>query len=199
MQEPLPAIWPPFEAFYIRSMLFNSTSAVRSIVRLEKIFDRLPKHFSTDDLAKLPSNLILNELQNVVREAGALSRYFWPARKGHDARCQILREAFQITHQNPLQNRDLRNALEHFDEKMDKYFSNGAVGVFIPEYVGTKPKDDGVPSHFFRAYFVDSGSFRLLDQEFDIKPLANELIFVHETLVDMDANGGRLKLAKRDA
>lgn len=199
MQTPLPAIWPPFEAFYIRSMLFNSASAVRSILRLEKLFDELPEEPTQDDVSKLPSHLLLNELQNVVLQAGSPSRYFWPVRKAHDSRGELLREAFGLSEVSPLYSRDLRNALEHFDERLDKYLENGAVGVFIPEYVGWRPADDGVPGHFFRAYFLDEGCFRLLNEEFEMKPLADELISVHEALSHMDANGGRLIRPASDA
>mgnify|MGYP007009157036 CR=1 FL=1 len=91
---------------------------------------------------------------------------------------------------SPLFNRDLRNALEHFDERLDKYVSSGVVGYVFPEYVGPKPANDGVPGHFFGAYFVDSGEFRLLNEEFKMQPLADELLFVPHHLSMLDENGG---------
>lgn len=194
-----PAIWPPFQAFYIQSMLFNSSSAVRSIARLEAIFGKLPEQPTHDDVLKLPTKAILNELQNMVLQSAALSRYFWPVRKAHEARGKRLREAFDVDESSPLFNRDLRNALEHFDERLDKYVSFGVVGYVFPEFVGPKPENDGVPGHFFRAYFVDSGEFRLLDEEFKMQPLADELLFIHRHLSKLDENGGMLRNAKREA
>lgn len=117
-----PPIWPPYEAFYIQSMLFNSLSACRSILRLEKIFAKLPERPTTEDVDRLPTKTILNELQNMVVQAGALSRYFWPVRAKHSARGKALRECFAMTEASPLFNRDLRNAIEHFDERIDEYF-----------------------------------------------------------------------------
>ena len=180
-----PAIWPPYEAFYIQSMLFNSASACRSIVRLEQMFQKLPMQVTDEDMHKLPTRRILDELQNMVLQAGALSRYFWPVRKAHHARGQHLRESFALDDTSPLHNRDLRNAMEHFDERLDAYVGAGVAGVFIPEYVGRKPGDDGVAGHFFRAFFFDLGTFRLLDEEFIVKPLADELIFVHNHLAEL--------------
>ena len=104
-----------------------------------------------------------------------------------------------MTDESPLFSRDLRNAIEHFDERIDKYFSAGAFGCFFPEYVGAKPIDDGLPGHFFRAYFVDSGEFRLLDEDYEVKPIADEILFVQAHLERMDAEGGRLQVAQRDA
>ena len=192
-------IWPQHEAFYIQSMLFNSSSAVRSILRLEDIFAKLPESPTTEDINRLPANTILNELQNMVVQAGSLSRYFWPVRGEHKARGQVLRECFVMKEGSPLSNRDLRNAIEHFDERLDKYFSRVATGYFFPEYVGTRPGDNEIPAHFFRAYFVDTGEFRLLDEDFEMKPIADEILFVHCHLELMDKEGERFQPAKRDA
>lgn len=187
-------IWPPYEAFYIQSMLFNSSSAFRSIARLESIFEKLPERPTHDDALHLPAKQILNEFQNLVLQSGALSRYFWPARNNYETRGKYLREVFNLNESNPLFNRDLRNALEHFDERLDEYVSSGIVGYVFPEYVGVKPKEEGVPGHFFRAYFIDSGEFRLLNKEFKMQPLADELLSIHRHLIELDENGGRLCL-----
>jgi len=192
-------IWPPYEAFYIQSMLFNSSSAVRSILRLERVFEKLPPHPTIEDVEQLPTKLILNELQNMVVQAGALSRYFWPVRQEHKPRGELLRRFFGMAEDSPLFNRDLRNAIEHFDERIDRYFSRGAIGYFFPEYVGQKLEEDGVPGHFFRAYFVDTGEFRLLDEEFLMQPMADEILFVHSHLEKMDNEGGCFQRAERDA
>ena len=197
--EDLPPVLPPFEVLYIHSMLFNSSSAVRSIQRLELIFAKLPAHPKPEDVEKLPARVILDELQNMIGHAGALSRYFWPVRKEYAARGAMLRSAFAMTEASPLYDRELRNAIEHFDERLDKYFAKPRVGFFFPEYVGAKPTDDDVPGHFFRAYFVDAGEFRLFDEDFEMEPVAKEVLFIHEHLLSMDKEGGRLQVARRDA
>lgn len=189
-------IWPVYEAFYIHSMLFNTTSAMRSIDRLERVFAKLPEHVTADDLRSLPTRLILDELQNMILQAGAISRYFWPSwsKPRHRTRASALCKAFGLSKEaSALANRGLRDALEHFDERLDNYLASGIVGCIFPQYVGGKPEDDGVPGHFFRAYFVDVARFRLLDEEFDVKAIADELIFVHNHLVELDQTGGRLR------
>jgi hypothetical protein len=190
-------IWPPCEVFYIHSMLFNSTSAVRSILRLEKIFDELTRPVTLEQIDKLPSKVVLNELHNMVIQAGALSRYFWPVRKQHLSRGHKLREVFDISEESPLFNRDLRNSIEHFDERLDLYFQKTNVGIFLPEYVGPKPTDEGIPGHFFRAYFVETSTFRLLDEEYEMEPLSNEIFYVHGRLSYMNENGGRFGCMNR--
>lgn len=193
-----PTIWPPFQVFYIQSMLFNSSSAIGSIGRLESIFSKLPAQITEEDISRLPTKAILNELQNMVLQSASLSRYFWPVRKGHEARARQLREAFAMDENSHLFNRDLRNALEHFDERLDHYVAAGIVGYIFPEYVGAKPNDDGLPGHFFRAYFLDTGKYRQLNEEFKIQPLSEELLFVHRHLTTLDQNGGMLRNATRE-
>ena len=191
--------WPPSEAFYIQSMLFNSHSAKDSILKLEAVFEKLPPQFTDEDLKKLPTKQILNELHNMVLQAGALARYFWPVRKEHKQRGELLCKYFDMSEESPLFSRVLRNATEHFDERLDKYFEQeNIVGYFFPEYVGEKPSNMEVPTHFFRAYFVDTGEFQLLDNSFYIQPVADELQFIQRHLEHMDTNGGRFRVVVRD-
>ncbi len=186
------AIWPPYEVFYISSMQFNCQSAVRSVARVSRVFEKLPAQPTPDDIAALPSQSILNELQNVVVQGAALSRYFWPVRKGYETRAEQLKRAFSVGESSPLYDRNLRNAIEHFDERLDKYLGAGIVGYIFPEFVGPRPAEDGVAGHFFRAYFVDAGAFRLLDEEYPVEPLIQEILRLNDLLEVMSSRGGRL-------
>lgn len=178
-----------YQTFYIQSMLFNCQSAIRSIARVDSIFEKLPQDVTKEDLMNLPTHAILNELQNIVVQGAALSRYFWPVRKGYETRGKHLREAFSVNDGNPLQARELRNAIEHFDERLDAYLSSGLVGYIFPEFVGVRPNEDGVAGHFFRAFFIDCGIFRLLDGEYNMEPLVNEILRLGEALQEADSNG----------
>lgn len=185
-------IWPPYEAFYIHGMLFNTQSAFRSIARISHAFDNLPDNWMEEGIDRTLTQAILNDMQNIIVHGAALSRYFWPIRKGHEERGAHLREAFKIDENNPLYSRELRNAIEHFDERLDRYLSKGIVGIVIPEYVGPKPSDDGVPGHLFRAFFTDAGEFRLLDSEHEMDPIVAEIIRIKDLLEEADENGSCL-------
>lgn len=188
-------IWPPYEAFYVNGMLFNAQSAFLSIVRISRAFENLPETAMDEGLDRALTHNILNDLQNIIVHGAALSRYFWPIRKGHGERGAHLRESFNIDESNSLFSRELRNAIEHFDERLDRYLSEGIVGVVIPEYVGPKPSDDGVPGHLFRAFFTDVGIFRLLESDHEMDPIIAEIIRIKELLETADASGGRLPTA----
>jgi len=185
-------IWPPHEVFYIHSMLFNTASAMTSLRHLKNLFATLSTEGTRDPLSNLDQDDVLNNLQNVVLQGGAISRYFWPVRKGHERRADLLRKACEIGDDSPLKNRDLRNAIEHFDEKLDSYLADGIAGYIFPQYVGPQLKTGGIRGHIFRAYYIDIGMFELLGHRYEIVPLANEIDRVHRQLERCFENGGRL-------
>jgi hypothetical protein len=183
-------IHPPFEVFYIHSMMFNTTSAVKSLMDVSSILEdideagRLVGDFSDDK--------VLSHLQNVIIQAGSISKYCFPPRKGHEKRAQLIREALAVTDASPLQNRDLRNSLEHFDERLDVYLSKHVVGYIFPQYVGSELKRGDVPNHIFRAYYTDIDTFELLGTSYKFSPIAKEIMRVHKELQRCDTEGGRL-------
>lgn len=185
-------IWATYEAFYIQAMLFTTRSAVASIQRVSNALEQVSRDTPGDALERLDRSALLNELQNVILQAAALSRYFWPARQGHETRAKQLRDAFDVTEDNPLKNRDLRNEIEHFDEKLDAYLADGIAGYIFPEFVGPLPESDRVPAHIFRAYYLDVGLFEMLGKRYELQPLANEIVRVHDLLILADRGGGRL-------
>jgi hypothetical protein len=191
MDEPrIKAIQPPWQAFYIQSMLFNTMSATRSIEEVNAMLAVARENSPENPYGVLYGTRFLADLQNLIVHAGALSRYFWATQPSHRWRGAELRDAFQIADDNPLRNRDLRNAIEHFDERLDDYLGDGIFGNILPEYIGPAPESDGPPFHIFRAYYVDTVQFRLLDKTYDIQPIAGEVVKVHRTLLKMDQGGG---------
>lgn len=191
------SIWPPYEAFYIRSMMFNAAAAAGSVEQINAVMHVVQENNPEDPVSTLPVQYLLGELQSLVVHAAALSRYFWPARAQHHWRGAQLRHAFGIVEESPLKSRDLRNAIEHFDEHLDRFLENGPVGNILPEYVGPFVEPDGVPVHLFRAYYLDTGVFELLGQRYDIPSLAREVMRVRANLQRMDSTSGRL--AREDA
>lgn len=118
--------------------------------------------------------------------AAALSRYFWPTSTNNDrytARGEQLRAALGIAEDCPLKGRQLRNHIDHFDEKLDEYLKEGIVGHILPEYVGLMRESDGVPEHHFRAYYLDTATFEMLGKRYDVQPIVEELSRIHEVLI----------------
>lgn len=168
-------IHPPYRAFYELSIGFCLESASRSIEIIADLMQRAATSPSAQPLRKADPEAVLNELQNTIVQGAAVSRYFWPVRPQYAARGETLRHMYKVLDSSPLRSRELRNAIEHFDERLDEYLSEGIVGNIYPHYLGPEPKPTGVPQHFFRAYFVDTGVFQLLQHRFEIEPLSKEI------------------------
>lgn len=174
-------------------MLFNTEAALASIDFVVKSIEKLSTDQSPDPFLNLDENTLLNSLQNIVIQGAALSKYFWPIRPNHEKRAELLRSSLGIKSDNLLKNRDLRNLIEHFDERLDIYFSREIAGRFVPQFVGTSHGNEDRRYHTFRAYYVDTGLFEMLGQKYEIKPICSEIIRIHNLLIFLESNGGRFR------
>lgn len=191
MDEPSSGLdFPHQHAFYIESMKFNTNSAIDSFNLANEI---LEKHSKGEIDIQQNQDLFLDALHNIVNQSGAISRYFWPAydtprnaannqKNIHKNRGIYLREVFEIEEGNPLQNRALRNAVEHFDERLDLYLQNGIFGYIFPSLIMDAPDDSGVAHHIFRAYYLNDAIFQILGERFEIEPIIEELFKIHDKL-----------------
>lgn len=169
------AIHPPYRIFYNLSIGFCTSSAMRSIQAVADLIEALREEDSSLTLAEVDTESVLDELQNIVLQGAAVSRYFWPVRDAHRDRGDALRIQYGVTDESPLRSRDLRNLIEHFDERLDNYLSKGIVGEIFPHYLGQEPPPSQVKRHFFRAYFLNTGVFEMLGQRYEIDPLSREI------------------------
>lgn len=196
MEDEAFSIWTPHEVFYIQSMLFNTTSAFQSCSIAEKIIEKIS--FGEIDPQE-KKDLLLDCLQNVVNQSGAISRYFFPSRDGvkgtdkktiHRDRGRYLSKVFGVKDDSPLVNRALRNSIEHFDERLDLYLQEGVVGYIFPGLILPEPEGSDVPHHIFRAYYLKEGIFQVLGERYEIQPIVDEVARIHDLLVKFDGNGG---------
>ncbi|MEA9608864.1 hypothetical protein QY702_21175 [Xanthomonas campestris pv. plantaginis] len=185
-------IWPPHEAFYINAMLFNTTQALKAAKNIESVISQIKDNVDNLQQLELDTSACLDEVQSIAIHAAALSKYFWPASKGHRKRGEYLRGRLHIATGSPLEDRNLRNQLEHLDEKLDDYFREQVFsGYVIPEFFGPEPNRDGPKALFFRAYFINTGEFEVLGKKYAMPALVSEVARIHELLQQMDAQGGR--------
>lgn len=189
MDDSLP-IWPQHEVFYIEAMLFHTRQACASIEFVADLIERLSREHRAGIESDFDCSIALDHVQNIVFRAAAISRYFWPSRRAYDSRGTRLRATFGIKDDSLLRNRNLRDAAEHFDERLDEYLKDGLAGYIIPEWFGAFQIHE-VSTHYFRAYFINTGYLRILDQEFFVQPLVEEIVQVHNLLAKLREGGGR--------
>ena len=183
-------ILPMFEAFYILSI---KSSAERCL----EAFDSYEKSKSSKN-----PDLLVSLLQVAVGHSAALARYFWPSPKGKKsshifemkiARAEKLRRAFGLIDNSVLANKDLRNAWEHFDEKLDEYLLQIDFGYFFPtSRIADIEVLDEQGGHFFKLLDVDKHLMALMGEVFFFGRIREEVEYIHQKAIAMDNDGGRL-------
>lgn len=70
-------------------------------------------------------------LQAALLSYGTVSKFLFPVDRGRvaQARGEALRKELGILDTSPLKNRDARNAIEHFDERLDRCLENPEAGI----------------------------------------------------------------------
>ncbi|MBL4286367.1 hypothetical protein [Vibrio fluvialis] len=187
-------IFPPYEAFYIESLLTHTVSAMESMEIVSNWIDLMVA--DNVKALELPKPKLFDHLHNIALQAASVSRYLWPSKSGensiHKKRALKLRQALEITDDSPLKNRKLRNQMEHFDERLDNYLAQDILGEFIPDYVDFEPLNVDHPVHVFKAFYINRREFVLLGETHKMQHLCKELLRVHELLEQFSRTGHRL-------
>jgi hypothetical protein len=177
-------IYPVFEAFYIESIIYAARSSTDA-------FERFARYVIDD----AEPSLIVSAIQEALTHAAGLSRFFWPARERDKlamARAKRLREAFKMEG-SALQNRDLRNAIEHFDERLDDFLLNDPCGIMLPNaLVEPYTINRDQTGHIFRLVDPYECVFVILGNEHKFLPIHLEVVRILELAEKFSDNGSRL-------
>ena len=195
--EKFDGIHSPFEAFYIHSILYSAG-------RASEAFQRFDVGRSLKDTHAFQ----VSSVHEALGHAGALSRFFWPSlykresktqRRLKLARGSKLRRAFALTDRSALRNRELRDFLEHFDERLDRYLLHHDSGYFFPSaQIGDSTLADEQEGHIFKLVDPAAACFVLLGEKHYYADLRKEVERVHQLANEMDRNGCRLPSPSSD-
>jgi hypothetical protein len=109
-----------------------------------------------------------------------------------------LRAAFSIKESSPLFDRELRNTLEHFDERLDEFLLEDIVGPAFPSpLVGSADLADEQLGHIFRLVDPDAEIFVLLGKKYPFGSSRQAVAELYYNATDLLDNGGRLTPASR--
>src|SRR5690606_41996255 len=92
---------------------------------------------------------------------------------------------FNIQQDSPLKSRKVRDHIEHFDEKLDNYLCDPQKpisGYIFPELVTDLEDTEGNPHHIFRGYYLQSGTFQILNERIEINALVEEIVKISDKL-----------------
>jgi hypothetical protein len=185
-------IWPPYEIFYIESLLTKTRAAIAGYELLDKVI-------TDQKLFNENPSILIDLAENIINQAAAISRYLFPSHSEgaknlvHKLRGEKLRESLLVEQENVLEHRWVRDYSEHFDERLDTYLTEPIAGNFLPSIVVLNSNELDEVTFVFRAYVVNEFKFICLEKQIVILPIVHEIYRIHNLLVDFKENGGRLK------
>jgi hypothetical protein len=160
-------IQPMYVAFYIEAIYYAAE-------RAEAAFARFVDCATT----RKSASEIVSSVHEALGHTAALSRFFFPVEKKAlpKARGARLRQLFAVSNNSALQDRDLRNALEHFDERLDEYLLGDIAGYIFPgPMVEDADLADDTLGHIFRLVDPHTKSFVLFGKKYPFSPMRNEV------------------------
>lgn len=181
-------ISPTHEVFYIHSIMYVARAANEAF---ERFSDAVVRHFSSDEQAASYEATIVASVQEALTHAAALSRFFWPVSRAKivDARAVKLRTAFRMD-KSALHDRRLRNALEHFDERLDDFLIADPSGTFFPgAMVRPHALADDPVGQIFRLVDPFDLVFVILGQKYEFGAVWDEVKRIHDLALTMDGSG----------
>jgi hypothetical protein len=121
--------------------------------------------------------------QAFVNHAGAVSRILWPPfirdaarRAGAEARAQHLRNVLTIIIPHPLEDRTLRNHLEHFDERLDEWATSTTSFNYVDLNIAPVGAiSAGPPEQYFRQFDPTTNTLSFRGDSFDLQAIATAI------------------------
>lgn len=103
-----------------------------------------------------------------------------------------LRKAFQLDDSSPLKDRSLRDALEHFDERLDQFLLVNDAGHFFPTpMIDDHTLVDEPTAKIFKLVDPTEGYFAILGKKYQFEPIMPEVARIL-TLATSMVEKGRL-------
>lgn len=161
-------------AFYGLSIKYSAQRAVGAFQLYSRLIDN-----------ETEPSLLISTVQEAIGHSSALSRYFWPSPGGRESkeikrlrksRGEKLRKHYHLSDDSPLGSRELRNAWEHFDEKLDLFLLSNDAGYFFPmPIIGSHTLADDPVGKVFKLLDPDAECLVLLGEKYYFKPVQDEV------------------------
>lgn len=155
------------EEQYLRELLLQADYALVSVQQANAVLEAGPQP------------LFFRELHAFLSHAAAISRLLWPPRdRGRPAgRAEHLRQVLGIGDGHALERRNLRDHLEHFDERLDTWAQETSHGAVIDMNVGPVALIVGGPAvgagDFIRNFDPQTKIFTFRGDAFNVQQLVD--------------------------
>jgi hypothetical protein len=149
----------------------------QSEVELQCKFILTATHELNAALLTMNGDEIWKQLQVVLVASANLSKMFWGSSGKKQAERAALRESLQVGNDSPLRDPDLRNDFEHFDERLEDWFSESEHRNFVGRNIGPENMivfGDQAPPDRFQHFDPATGTVTFWDHSVSINDVVNE-------------------------
>jgi hypothetical protein len=123
---------------------------------------------------------VWGSIQSILVAAGNVSKILWPQYKKHKSRGEELRRLLNIENDNILSNRSFRNHFEHYDDRVEEWFSQRPPAVYTD--LSMNPSLRGVSSaNDHRGYNAFNDTLIFRGESLDLKELLGALEAILES------------------
>lgn len=138
--------------------------------------DQLLKQGSSEDFFR--------EVEHFIQHAAAISQLLWPSNKRGRKRAEYLRTYLKIKKDNILHNRDLRNHLVHFDERLDRWVEQSKRHNFVDQSIGDVHRlIKGVDStDYIRNFNPANMEYIFLSEKFNLRDIQLAIDQIKKTI-----------------
>ena len=127
------------------------------------------------------SDEIWGAIQSILVAAANVSKILWSPNKKYKARGNYLRELLGIDDDNVLSNRTLRNHLEHYDERIEKWFDTNSSAAYFDAKIDPFEKTAmSLPQFFHRTYNPITREITFRHESFDLAAILDALAKIRE-------------------
>ena len=162
---------------YLEVILQQCDSAVDAIRKLEALLRANP----------LENRKIFDSLHHFLTHASMVSKMLWPV-KSAQQRGERLRKLLNIPDNHILEDRDLRNFIEHIDERIDLWARQSVGLIMVDLYIGPRSSLGGQLAdarNILRLYDHQAKTYIVFGEEYRIQDILTGLTGIAETLMGM--------------
>ena len=173
---------PDFEELvFFQEVKTQCISALFALEQINQMLDELQIPREPGDTGT-PNSEVFRALHSFLTHCANISRLLFPGQqKNNHAQCRgmMLCDALDVDENSPIADRSLRNHLEHYDERLDRWArsaSKSATVSFATDNIHPKGMGANVPPEStFRTYLTDSREFFFVGHTYELVPLASEV------------------------
>lgn len=116
-------------------------------------------------------------IQNLLTASANISKTLWSQGARKSVEREPLRESLNIQDESVLANTDLRNHLDHYDERIDRWFRDSVDHVYIDYSIGSVNSSIGGvdETNIFRHYDPETGHVVFWGEHYSIPELIAEI------------------------